>query len=118
MSRPRFFADHDLNEKIIEGVQQREPAIDFLHVRQIGYQQRSDDEILEYAASHGWIVTSHDANTMTAHAYARIDRSQPMAGLFIVHQNDPIGPVIEDLMLIWTASEAEDWWDRVEFLPL
>jgi hypothetical protein len=30
MSRPRFFADHDLNEHILDGVQRSEPALDGL----------------------------------------------------------------------------------------
>ena len=33
MSRPRFLADHDLNEHIIDGVLRREPAVEFLRAR-------------------------------------------------------------------------------------
>jgi hypothetical protein len=29
-----------------------------------------------------------------------------------------IGPVIDGLVLIWSASEAEEWQDQVRFLPL
>ena len=40
-----------------------------------------------------------------------------MAGLFMVRQSDPMGPVI-DLVLIWSASEAEEWQGQVWFLPI
>jgi hypothetical protein len=36
----------------------------------------------------------------------------------MVKQSDPVGIVIADLMLIWSASEAEEWQNVVEFLPL
>ncbi len=36
MSRPRFLADHDLNEHIVTGVLRREPAAEFLCVREFG----------------------------------------------------------------------------------
>jgi hypothetical protein len=29
-----------------------------------------------------------------------------------------IAPVIESLVLIWSASEAEEWQNQVRFLPL
>lgn len=41
-----------------------------------------------------------------------------MNGLFLVHQRNPAGPVIEDLVLIWADSEAEEWAQQVRFLPL
>ncbi len=34
MSRPLFLADHDLYEHIVVGVLRREPAIEFLRVRE------------------------------------------------------------------------------------
>ena len=33
MSRPRFLADHDLNEHILDGVARRELTIEFVRVR-------------------------------------------------------------------------------------
>src|SRR5262245_54138416 len=64
-----------------------------------------------------FLVISHDVNTMAVCAYERIEAEKPMGGLFMVHQWKPIGPVIDSLILIWAASEAEEWRDRVVFLP-
>ena len=46
MSRPRLLADHDLNEHLVRGVGRREPAIEFIRVRDIGMHERSDAEVL------------------------------------------------------------------------
>jgi hypothetical protein len=36
----------------------------------------------------------------------------------MVKQPDPIQPIIDSLVLIWSASEADEWRDQVIFLPL
>jgi len=118
MTRPRFLADHDLNEHIIDGVQRREPAVEFIRVRDVDLEEKSDPEILQYAAENGLLVVSHDVNTMPAHARARLDAGKDMAGLFMARQFHPISPIIESLVLIWSASEAEEWHSQICFLPL
>jgi predicted nuclease of predicted toxin-antitoxin system len=109
MSRPRFLADNDLNDHIVTGLLRREPAIEFKRAREVGLQNRPDPEVLEYAAAHGLIVVSHDVNTMPSHAYRRLTQGAPMSGLLMAKQTDPVGPVIEDLLLVWSSSEAEEW---------
>jgi hypothetical protein len=64
------------------------------------------------------LIVSHDVNTMPGHAYARLAAGELMRGLLMVHQTQPIEPIIESLQLIWSASEAEEWQDQVRFLPL
>jgi hypothetical protein len=36
----------------------------------------------------------------------------------LVHQRDALAPTIESLILIWSASEADEWIGLVEHLPL
>ncbi len=116
MSRPRFLADHDLNDHIVDGVLRREPIIEFFRARDVGMDARPDPEVLEFAAAQGLLVVSHDVNTMLCHAFARLAACQPLAGLLMVRQTQPIGPVIDSLVLIWSASEAVEWRDQVWFL--
>jgi hypothetical protein len=118
MSRPRFLADHDLTEAIVLGVLRREPAIEFRRLREVGFADRSDSQVLEYAASAGFLLVSHDVNTMTAHASERLKSGLSTPGIFLVHQADPARGTIDDLILIWAASEAEEWTDQVVFLPV
>lgn len=51
MSRPRYLADHALNEHIIDGVLRREPGIEFVRAREVRLDNCPDDEVLEYAAA-------------------------------------------------------------------
>lgn len=63
MSRPRFLADNDLNDAIVQGVLRREPVIEFARLREIGMDRLPDGEVLEYADIQHWIVVSHDVNS-------------------------------------------------------
>ena len=118
MSRPRFLADHDLNEHIGDGLRRQTPAPEWVRARDVGLADRPDSELLAYAARHGFVVVSHDVNTMPAAAYDRLARGEPVAGLLMVQQSDPVGTIIEDLLLIWSSSDAVEWHGQVVFLPL
>jgi hypothetical protein len=118
MSRPRLLADHDLNEHIIDGVRRCEPTVEFLRSRDVGLAGSPNPAVLDYAATQGLIVISHDVNTMPAHAHALLAAGQSMTGLFMVPQKYPVRIIIDNLVLIWAASEAEEWHGQVIFLPL
>lgn len=115
--RPRFQADADLNHKIVLGFRRREPAAEFLDAKQGGVTGISDSEILARTAMAGTILVSHDRKTMPRH-FARFIKQRSNPGLIIVGQDTDIGSVIEDLLLIWAASEAGEWQNTIGFLPL
>jgi hypothetical protein len=118
MSRPRFLADNDLNDSIVHGTLRREPAVEFARLREFGLERLPDTDVLRFAAREGWVVVSHDVNSMTAAAFSLLAANEPIAGLLLVHQADGIAPVLDSLVLIWSASEAEEWLGLVEILPL
>jgi predicted nuclease of predicted toxin-antitoxin system len=118
VSRPRFLADHDLNEHIVAGVLRRAADVEFRRVRDVGLDGRPDPEVLAYAAERGLLVVSHDVNTMPAHARRRLAAGLPVAGLLMVRQTDPVAEVIDSLVLVWSSSEAEEWQGQIVFLPL
>lgn len=118
MSRPRFLADNDLNDAIVLGTNRREAAIEFVRIRDFGMQAAKDDEVLRFAAANRFIVVSHDVNSLTAEAHAALGANKLLSGLFLVHQRDPTSSIIDSLVLIWSASEAEEWIGQIVFLPL
>lgn len=118
MSRPRFLADHDLNDAIIDGVLRREPLIDFIRAREVGMDGRPDPEVLEYASRDRLILVSHDVNTMPAHAADRLAAGQHLAGVVMIRQSLPLVLAIDELVTIWSASEAQEWAGMIVFLPL
>jgi hypothetical protein len=118
MTSPRFLINHDFNEHIVRGIERVEPTIQFLRAREAGLERSPDDEVLTFAARERWIVTSHDVNTMSAAAYQRLENGLPISGLFLIPQRAAVKEIIDEIILIWSASDANDWADRVTFLPL
>jgi hypothetical protein len=76
----------------------------------------TDDEILDLAWQHQWLVVSHDVNTMKATAERRIT-DRRIHGLFLVPQRRSVSLVAESLVMISEASEFEEWRDRIVYLP-
>jgi hypothetical protein len=40
------------------------------------------------------------------------------AYLIVPQQPSAIGEIVESLLLVWTASHAEEWRDQITYLPL
>jgi len=114
----RFLADEDVDGDIIQGLRSREPAIDILDVKTTGLRGTADPALLDLAAQQDRILITHDRHTMTRHFRERVDAEKPSPGVFILPQRQSaIGEIIESLLLVWTASQADEWRNQIEFLP-
>lgn len=113
----RYQADADLNQAIVTGVLRREPTIDFKTSFAAGLEGVKDPEVLAIAAQQGRILVSHDRKTMPSEFAAFITSNQS-SGVIIVSRKLSIEAVIEELLLIWAASSAEEWVNRIAKLPL
>ena len=112
----RFQADADLNEDIVTGIIRREPAVDFQTALAAGIRSFSDEQVLRRAGAEARILVSHDRKTMPAH-FSKFIESQTSPGVIIVSQRADVLTVIQDLLLIWMASEAEEWINRLGAIP-
>jgi hypothetical protein len=54
---------------------------------------------------------------MTRHFRDRLVSGKSAAGSFIVPQRGAIGEVVECLILVWSASQAEEWRNKIAYLP-
>ncbi|MEH1929690.1 DUF5615 family PIN-like protein [Nostoc sp.] len=110
-------ADADLNQAIVTGVLQQEPTIDFQTALAAGLEGVKDSEVLAIAAQQRRILVSHDRKTMPSE-FAEFITSNHSAGVIIISQKLPVEVAIEELLIIWAVSNAEEWIDRIAKLPL
>ena len=113
----RYQADADLNQEIVTGVLRREPTIDFQTAFAAGLEGVKDLEVLAIAAQQERILVSHDRKTMPSE-FAEFITSAQSSGVIIVSRKLPIEVIIEELLLIWAASSADEWVNRIAKLPL
>ena len=115
--RPRFQADADFNQKIVAGLRRREPTVDFLGAAEGHVVGKPDPEVLRIASDTARILVSHDRNTMPGHL-AKFIGSSSSPGLIIVSQELDIGAAIEDLLLVWSTTDASEWVNRIGYVPI
>ena len=113
----RLLADEDFNGGIVRGLLIRTPGIDLLTVHAVGLAHTDDRVILEWAATEGRIVLTHDERTMIGHAYDRVRAGRVMTGLVVISQTTPVGVAIESVLILLGAATAEEVRDRVLHLP-
>jgi hypothetical protein len=104
----RFQADADLNRHIVTGILRREPRVDFQTATMAGLRGLSDLDVLALAAREGRVLVSHDWRTMPR-AFTRFVTSNVSPGLLLVSQKTDLLAAINDLILVWSASESEEW---------
>ena len=115
--RVRYQADADLNLVILLAAVRREPAIDFQTAVAAGLAGLTDPEVLALAAREGRVLVTHDQRTMPHH-FAEWIKTETSPGLILVPQRLPISVAVEELLLIWGATDAEEWTNRACYLPL
>jgi hypothetical protein len=113
----RFQADADLNEILVKAALRREPGIDFQTALAGGLPGLKDREVLALAARSGRLLATHDAKTMPKH-FAEFIATETSAGVLIIPQRLPVAQAVDELIVIWGASEAEEWQNRIYILPL
>lgn len=50
--------------------------------------------------------------------FAQFLRIRSSPGLIVVSQALDLGRAIDDLLLIWAATETEEWRDLIGFVPI
>ena len=113
----RFLADADFNHAIVKGCRRQEPAMDFLSANEARLEGVSDPDVLGLAAEQNRILVTHDRQTMPRHFGEFLISGRSSPGVFLVSQYAPIGEVIDVLVLIWAASESEEWKNRIVNVP-
>ena len=114
----RLLSDENFNGDIGRGLFLRQPSLDLLRVQDVGLQEVDDPAILDWAASNGRILLTHDRATMPNFAYERLSQGQPMPGLFVINDRMPVRQIIDELLLLIDASRQDEWNGFVLYLPL
>ena len=113
----RFLADASLHHGIVSGCLRREPTLDFLSANDAKLEGVGDPDVLAFAARENRIVVTSDLKTMPKHFGDFLEAHGSCPGVFLVKQSTPLADVIEDLIMVWAASDAEDWRNRIIEIP-
>ena len=114
----KLVSDENFNGDILRGLFRKRPDLDVVRVQDIGLESKPDPDILDWAATEGRILLTHDRDTMPHFARVRVRAGQAMPGLFLVNGQMPLGQAIEELLLAVERLAPEECKDLVRFFPL
>jgi hypothetical protein len=119
MSAVSFLCDEMLAHSLRECLLQEEPALPIIYVGEEGAPRKGtpDPQLLREAEAAKWSLVTFDRSTMPHHADEHMKAGNHTFGIFVVRSGFPLRICAEDLLLIWACSEAEEWSDRVIYLP-
>lgn len=110
MSRKiRFYADEHIAKAVIRGLRQR--GVDILAAQETDMLSASDAEHFKQAQSDNRVIVTQDDDFLRFHAAGKTH-----SGIVYAPQGISIGEMIQGLLLISQALDAEEMQDQVEFL--
>lgn len=113
----RYLADASLDHNVLIILQRQEPTLDFLSAHAAALRGLDDPAVLAVAANEGRILVTPDKATMPAH-FADFIAKRESPGVLLVPRHLNVREIAENLRLIWAASDASEWLNRIVYLPL
>jgi hypothetical protein len=110
-------ADASLHDGIVSGCLRREPTMDFRSANDAKLEGIGDPDVLALAAREHRILVTSDLKTMPKHFGDFLETHGYCPGVFLVKQSTKLADVIEDLIMVWAASDADEWKNRIIEIP-
>ena len=115
-----FLLDENVPLLLKRALLRREPRIDILR---IGDAQSPplgipDPELLLFLEQSRRLLITLNRASMPAHLYSHHAAGRHTWGVLWVRKNTATRQLVEELVLIWEASEAEEWIDFTGDIPL
>ena len=120
MTRPRFLLDEHISQAVQSQLLRIDPRMEVLAIGQplAPPKGTSDPDLLAWIESAGHILVTANRRTIPEHVRIHEAAGRRLPGILLVRSGAGVGLLIEQLYLIWAASEAQEYIDRVLYLSL
>jgi hypothetical protein len=120
MSRLRYLLDEHVAHAIQSQLLRLDADIDVLAVGQPGApaQGTDDSNILAWIEQTGYVFITGNRRTIPEHLQAHYQAGRSVPGIFFLRRQADLGQIIEQLYLLWVASESEEYENRLLYLPM
>jgi uncharacterized protein DUF5615 len=120
MSEIKYLLDEHVNPRLRKALKQLAPDIVVWRIGDPGTPHLGtlDPEILLWCEDCSFSLVTNNRVSMPVHLQDHLDAGHHVPGIFTLNLNMTIGETAEELVLIWGASEAEEYIDQINYLPL
>jgi len=117
MTQPKFLCDVNWRRRLVAGVLRGAPGVDILVHERAGLDGLDDFAVLRRARDLGRLLLTHDVGICAA--FGKFVRAgEASAGLVIAPAALADRTVIESICLIAAATDAREWVNVCQWLPL
>ena len=76
----------------------------------------SDPDVLLWIEREDRLLVSLDKNTLPGHLERHLAAGHHVPGILLIRRGTSIAPLVEYLVAVAYASDAEEWQDRIEYV--
>jgi len=115
----RFLLDENISPRVRVAIQRHYPHMDVLRVGDEGTPplETLDPEILQYLEQSRRILITKNRASMPGHVADHLASGGRHWGVFRVRPNTTMRQLVQTLVLISGASEAEEWVNEMWWIP-
>jgi hypothetical protein len=116
----RYLVDENLSSRIVATIQRHYPELDVLRVGDAGAPifGTLDLDLLRWLDLHQRVLVTDNRKSMPGHIADHIAAGGHHWGIFMVHKNAPLRTLADTLYVYWDVTDAEQWMDVMEWLPV
>jgi hypothetical protein len=120
MSQVRYLIDESLRLAVVAALRRIEPEMNVQRVGQPGMPPfgSSDPDLLAFCEKSERLLVSLDRASMPVHIATHHAAGGHTWGTLLVTRRCSFRQLLDDLVFIWCASEAEEWFDSTHYLPI
>ncbi len=118
-AKVRFLLDENLSPKFQAAVLRQNPKIDILRVGNSGAPNFGtlDPALLDYLEITQRILVTYDRKSMPGHLEDHWEKGGHIWGILWLKPGSSLNSWVNTIVLIWEASEVNEWCDRLAWIP-
>jgi hypothetical protein len=115
----RFLLDENESPRLRAALLRFDPGIDVLRVGDPGAPPLAapDPDLLCYLQLSQRALVTSNRTSMPTHIEAHWATGGHLWGVLWIRRGTPIGQVAREIFLVWQASSADEWIDRLDWIP-
>lgn len=114
-----FLLDENLSPKLKLAVKRQNSAIDIIRVGEMNAPDLGtlDPEILQYLQLAKRLLVTDNRSSMPEHLNNHWNQGGYIWGVVWLRPNSSISQLVESIVLIWEITDAEEWINRLDWIP-
>ena len=116
----RYLLDENIDLRLRLGLLLRDPGLVVWVIGDPGAPPKGtlDPDLLLWCGDNSFSLVTQNRRSMPRHLRDHLVEGGHVPGIFALTPSLGLGEVIDELLLIWEASDADEYRDTITYLPL